>query len=160
MILRLLTNGFFGTKLAYALACGREPKERNSQRSWIWRSRTYKNIQVFLRLCCHGKLPTSAYSDRQGLDVFLLCRHCEYTKEDIDNILKKCPLSVALWRRLGVPKIKRATFFLSIKEWLWVIVIYMRFGPGIFHGTSCFPRCFSSYGKRRNAILFYHRSPN
>lgn len=114
---RFSANGYFDTKSAYALACGLDPKETNKEGNWVWTTKTYPKNQMFLWLCCHGKLPTPAHLNHWGLEIPPDCSFCHFPLEDVDHILRTCPAATSFWNKLGIPASKKATFSFPAEDW-------------------------------------------
>lgn len=112
------TTGRFSTKSAYALACGRDPTTEGRGWEWIWKVPTQPRISMFLWMACHQKILTAHQLHSRGLNINPVCSICQNGIEDVTHVLRDCSDAIRVWRRVGIPLSKKATFSLPIYDWL------------------------------------------
>lgn len=112
------SSGCFSTKTAYQLACGGDPGSKSEEWNWIWKAPTHPRITMFLWMACHQKIPTADQLHRRGMNVNPICSRCDRGVEDTAHVLRDCVFVSRIWRRIGIPISKRASFSLPVYDWL------------------------------------------
>lgn len=113
-------TGQFSTKSAHILAYGGDPLAMNESWEWVWKSPTHPRIIMFIWMAGHQKIPTNYQLHKRGMDISLGCPRCRNGVEDTSHALRDYPMAARVWRRIGIPQSKWATFSLPIFEWLRV----------------------------------------
>ncbi|KAK8680791.1 hypothetical protein V6N13_109729 [Hibiscus sabdariffa] len=79
-----------------------------------------QRIWIFLWLICKNKVLTNAERSRRQLTHDASCPICHHVAEDVDQLLRFCPTSIAIWQQLVLPG--KLESFLSMDICRWVLV--------------------------------------
>lgn len=150
-------SGHYSTKSAYNIIRG--PKEGDpTDWNWIWEKPISPCIQIFLWQCCHMKVMTRTFLRQRGLDVETTCRVCHRDDETLDHIFRECKVALDLWRSLGIPRSKKATFSLPLNEWIRSNLCSYELLANGLEWTFVFAQALWCLWKQRNRYIFEGRT--
>lgn len=112
------SSGSFKTRSAYELVCGRDPVRKDSKWSWLWKTKTQPCIEFFLWVCYHRKVLVAEVLSQRGMNIPVSGSRCVNQPESVEYILGEWPSAISFWNELGIPISKKASFSISIEEWI------------------------------------------
>lgn len=107
----------FSVSSAYDIVCNRPVSTEAAKWNAIWKLRIPSRAKTFLWLARHEKLLTNEARARRGMTTDSNCGVCSNRTEDIDHVLRICPLADVVWSRL-LPKFHTDSRCLNFREWL------------------------------------------
>lgn len=90
----------------------------NAKWKRIWKLKFSQRIRQFLWMCLHGRLLTNVERCRKGLTDVGLCLICGHVMENIDHVLRTCPVAQIVWKRLVPFNLHYELFTMNVEEWL------------------------------------------
>lgn len=157
---RYSPTGHFSMKIAYLLPYGWNPCQRDEGWKWIWETSTHPRIQYFLWLCTHRKIPTTENLAYWEMNINTTCAACNSQEESIEHLFRECPIAIQFWRKLGIPKSKKATFRASFSEWIRANCLGYEEHTLNIPWKFIFPQAIWLLWKQRNAGIFRKERPN
>lgn len=84
----------------------------------IWKAPAQQRIRAFLWLSCHDRLLGNVYRFKRQLTNDPNCAICNEADETTLHILRDCPASRCVWKKIGGPAISPVFFQGELKQWL------------------------------------------
>lgn len=141
----------FSVSSAYNLLMEEDWDDEDSKWALAWRWPGLQRIRTFLWLAMHNRLLTNSERGRRHMSLDTQCGYCGHAEEDLNHILRACPLAVECWKLLIPSHLLRPFFSSSFDAW---------FRSNLKKGTTSDCWCIS-FGtlcwrlwKRRNDRVF------
>nr|GLL29880.1 uncharacterized protein LOC109150807 [Ipomoea trifida] len=98
------STGFFTVNSAYHLVSSHSNKQTDIDWKLIWSIRLPNRINFFLWLIMHGRIMCNAERKRRHLTLVDDCHNCRGVSEDIDHVLRRCPMAKEVWKAIMPPQ--------------------------------------------------------
>lgn len=92
-------------------------QDRDNAKIWkrIWRLKVPERIRTFIQLLNHDRVLTKAYLHRlTNLDLW--CDECNKVEEDVQNVLRDCPMVRFVWQQLVSKHLQGVFFACNLQE--------------------------------------------
>ncbi|KAL4363840.1 hypothetical protein GQ457_04G022740 [Hibiscus cannabinus] len=117
--------------------------------------RGISRVKTFLWLVCHGNVLTNDERGRRHLTIDRGCHVCGAGIENIDHILRWCPLAFSLWNSLVLADKFEEFLQLSIKDWIFAdLSMTGNFAVDATNWDLLFAYILWNLWKRRNDVVF------
>lgn len=99
------SSGVYSTKNAYSWLLHHDQvvQHSNINWSWVWKLKLPENINNFVWLILHGKLPTNGLRVAHHISQDPSCQRCGAPQENILHALKDCPHAMKVWTNIISP---------------------------------------------------------
>nr|GME10248.1 putative non-LTR retroelement reverse transcriptase [Ipomoea batatas] len=98
------STGFFTVNSAYHLVSSHSNEQTDIDWKLIWSIRLPNRVNFFLWLIMHGRIMCNAERKRRHLTLVDDCHNCRGVSEDIDHVLRRCPMAKEVWKAIMPPQ--------------------------------------------------------
>ncbi|KAL9411534.1 hypothetical protein AB3S75_045186 [Citrus x aurantiifolia] len=111
-------SGRFTIRSAYMLLAKPWHSEERSIWKLAWSWKGPQRIRVFIWQALHSRLKTKCEIASRGIAMDAACDRCGAGREDTLHVLRDCPYSMAIWKRLLVNGTHQSFFLDGLTDWL------------------------------------------
>lgn len=141
----------FSVNSAYELLMRDDWDEVDCRWNLAWQWPGAQRVRTFIWLAFHNRLLTNAERLRRHMTTESRCSYCDTGTEDLNHVLRACPLAAECWQ-LVVPPTLQATFFsCPFNEWFET---NLRRGRQSNYWCTTFGLLCWALWKRRNCRVF------
>lgn len=122
----LTPSGDFTVKSAYQIWKPSETLEDPTPWKKLWKLPMAQRVRTFSWLLFKGRLLTNSERCRRKMTNDDTCSICNHGPEDIDHILRLCPLAREVWKRTLPPPLYQKLTLGNITDWLRALLLKNR----------------------------------
>ncbi|KAH9750277.1 putative ribonuclease H protein [Citrus sinensis] len=111
-------SGHFTIRSAYMLLAKPWLSEASSVWKLAWSWKGPQRVRVFIWQALHSRLKTNCELASRGIAMDAACERCGFAREDTLHVLRDCPYSMAIWKRLLINGAHQSFFLDGLTDWL------------------------------------------